>query len=209
LRHGNGADTGNGKIAGPLSKTVDCEDSLDISHKTRASQAQDHWAQHEVALQTIAALAELYPACFVANRWEPHRPLARGIHRELVERGILRPEECRLVLGLYVARPMYQRALAVGGARVNLAGNPAGEVTAEEMALATASVTRHEAKALAQAEAPQAARQTAYGERVRAKVVAPEPPDNTPRDGLGALKRAAAARKGADHDVRHDGFSKI
>jgi hypothetical protein len=36
VRHGNGAGTGDGKIAGPLSKTVDCEDSLDISHSRGA-----------------------------------------------------------------------------------------------------------------------------------------------------------------------------
>jgi hypothetical protein len=143
MRHDEGAGTGDGKIAGPMSKSVICGDKLDISRSQAVPQAQDWHAQRKAAEQTIAALADLFRAAFVANRWEPHRPLARGIHRELVERGILRPEECRLVLGLYVARPMYLKALAAGGARINLAGLPTGEVTAEEMAYAAASVARH------------------------------------------------------------------
>ena len=199
MRHGNGAGTGDLTIAGPLSKDVTCGDSLDISHSQAVPQAQDWHAQRKAAEQTIAALADLFPA-FVANRWEPHRPLARGIHRQLIDRGILRPEECRLVIGLYVARPMYQRALADGGQRVNLAGITVGEVTAEEIAQATASIVRHEARATAQAETARAARQAAYAERVRAKKQAtptpPPPSDSAPRFSLADLKAAAAARKG-------------
>jgi hypothetical protein len=115
LRDRNGAGTGDLTIAGPLSCSVICGDTHDIAQSRATPQARDCWdAERKAALQTIAALAELFP-CFTANRWEPHRPLARGTHRELVERGILRPDECRHVLGLYVARPMYQQAL-VGGA---------------------------------------------------------------------------------------------
>src|SRR6266446_6578335 len=106
MRHGNGAGTGDLTIAGPLSKDVICGDAFDISHPQSGPQAQDWHAQRKAAEQTIAALADLFPA-FINNRWEPHRPLGRGIHRELVERGILQPEECGLVIGLYVARPMY------------------------------------------------------------------------------------------------------
>jgi sRNA-binding protein len=123
---------------------------------------------------------------------------SRGIHRELIERGILRPEECCLVLGLYVGRPMYQRALAAGGARINLAGNPTDEVTAEEIAQATASVTRHEARAIAKTETARAIRQAAYAERIRAKqALVPSPSESTApqRDGLADLKRAAAERR--------------
>jgi sRNA-binding protein len=192
MRHGNGAGTGDLTIAGPLSSSVICGDRLDISHSQAVPQAQDWQAQRKAAEQTIAALADLFRGAFVANRWEPHRPLARGIHRELIDRGILRPEECRLVLGLYVARPMYQRALAAGGARINLAGNPTDEVTAEEIAQATASVARSEAKASAQAETARAARQAAYAEHKRGKkqAVTPTPSDNAvrPRDGLADLK---------------------
>jgi sRNA-binding protein len=199
LRRGNGAGTGEDKLAGPVSKDVTCGDSLDIVQKTSVPQAQDWRKEREAAEQTIAALADLFQVAIVANRWEPHRPLARGIHRELIERGILRPEECRLVLGLYVARPMYQRALAAGGPRINLAGNPTDEVTADEMAYAAATVARHEVKAIAQAEAARAARQATYAERVRAKqALVPSPSDSTApqRDGLAALRRAALAKKG-------------
>jgi sRNA-binding protein len=203
MRHDDGAGTGDLTIAGPVSKTVTCGDSLDISQKTPASQDQDWRVERKSAEQTIAALSDLFPA-FTANRWEPHRPLARGIHRELIERGILRPEECRLVIGLYAGRPMYLRALAAGGARINLAGNPDGEVTAEEMAYAAASVARHDARAIAKTETARAARQATYAERVRAKKQATPPPppppppsDSAPRFSLADLKAAAAARKGA------------
>lgn len=198
MHHGNGAGTGDDKIAGPVSRSVICGDRVDISHSQAVPQAQDWRKEREAAEQTIAALAELFPAAFIVNRWEPHRPLARGIHCELIDRGILRPEECRLVFGLYVARPMYQRALAAGGPRVNLAGNPTDEVTADEMAYAAASVARHEARTTAQAETTRAARQAAYAERVRAKqALVPSPSDSTApqRDGIAALKRAALAKK--------------
>jgi sRNA-binding protein len=198
VRYGNGAGTGDLTIAGPLSESVICGDTHDIAQTRPTPQARDWRVERKSAEQTIAALAELFPACFVANRWEPHRPLARGIHRDLVDRGILQPEECRLVLGLYVARPMYQRALAAGGPRVNLVGNPTDEVTAEEMALAAASVARIEARAVTQAEAARAARHAAYRERKRAKqVLAPARSDGPAirRDGLTDLKAAAAARR--------------
>jgi sRNA-binding protein len=196
LRHADGAGTGDLTTAGPLSKDVICADANDIAQTKQTPRAQDWHAQRKAAERTIAALADLFPA-FTANRWEPHRLLARGIHHELIERGILRPEECHLVLGLFVARPMYPRALAAGGPRVSLAGNPTDEVTAEEMAYAAASVARHEARAIAQAEAARTARQAAYAERKRAKqALVPASPDSAPRRlGLADLKAAAAARR--------------
>jgi len=74
--------------------------------------------------ETISTLAELFPATFVAERWQPHRPLKIGIGYDIVERGILTPAECRRVLGSYCQRRMYQIALAAGGARFDLNGRP-------------------------------------------------------------------------------------
>jgi sRNA-binding protein len=183
--------------AGPLPKDdVICGDALGIAHNQTKPQARDWRKDHDAALQTISALAELFPNCFVADRWKPHRPLARGIHRELIERGILQPRECSLVLRLYVGRLMYQHALAAGGVRINLGGLPVGEVAADEIKQAEAAIARSEAKAAARAQSARGARQAAYAERVQQKPApAPAPPANMKRDGLAALKAAAAARR--------------
>src|SRR6266853_6172954 len=54
------------------------------------------------------ALAGLFPAVFVAEQWKPHRPLKRGVHNDLIERGVLLPGECRAVFRRYCSRLMYQ-----------------------------------------------------------------------------------------------------
>jgi len=152
--------------------------------QTPASQAQDRQAQREVALQTLAALAELYPACFVADKSRPHRPLKRGIHRDLTDRGILRPEECPLVFRLYTMRRQYQKALAAGGPRVDLDGNMDGEVTAEEIENARRVMVRINAQ--------MKERQRAAREQGAPKA----PPSEAPRRlGLSDLQRAAIERR--------------
>jgi hypothetical protein len=45
--------------------------------------------------EIIGLLAELFPATFIAERWQRHRPLKAGIHLDLIERGVLLPAECR------------------------------------------------------------------------------------------------------------------
>jgi len=152
--------------------------------QTPASQAQDRQAQREVALQTLAALAELYPACFVADKSRPHRALKRGIHRDLIDRSILRPDEYRLVFLLYVTRRQYQKALAAGGSRFDLDGNVDGEVTGEEIKNARRMMVRINAQ--------MKERQRAAIEQETPKA----PPSEAPRRlGLSDLKRAAVERR--------------
>jgi sRNA-binding protein len=184
MRYGNGAGTGDLTIAGPLSKDVNCGDAFNIVQLPSASQVPDRRAQREAALQTLAALAELYPACIVADKSKAHRPLKRGIHRDLIDRGILRPDECRLVFLLYVRRRQYQKALAAGGPRVDLDGNVDGEVTVEEIEQAREVMVRINAQ---MRERQRAAREQG----------APEaPPSEAPRRlGLSDLKRAAVERR--------------
>jgi ProP effector len=88
------------------------------------------------AIAALAKLAELYPACFAADAAGPHRPLKIGIHRDLIERG-MQPGEVQALM-LYVKRPAYKAALIAGGPRYDLDGNPYGEVTAEQIAVAKA-----------------------------------------------------------------------
>jgi hypothetical protein len=59
MRHDDGAGTGDLTIAGPLSKDVN-GDAFNIVQLPPASQVPDRRAQREAALQTLAALAELY-----------------------------------------------------------------------------------------------------------------------------------------------------
>jgi sRNA-binding protein len=153
-------------------------------------------ARRKASKRTIPLLAELYPQCFTAEKWQPHRPLKIGVHLDLIARGVLLPDECRALFLRYCFRLMYQRAVAAGGARFDLDGNSVGEVAADEIEHARAVVAQMEAKVLAQAEAARI--EKAERKRVARRTMpkAP-PPDNTAprRLGLADLKAAAAARR--------------
>src|SRR5262249_38065532 len=103
--------------------------------------------------ELIAVLAELFPAAFAAEPWQPHKPLKIGIHQDLIDGGVLLPDECRAVFHQYCSRLMYQRALAAGGPRYGLNGEPAGEVTPEQINGGKSVVTAIEAKRAAKAKA--------------------------------------------------------
>jgi sRNA-binding protein len=143
----------------------------------------------------IEALAELFPQAFVAERWLPHRPLKIGIHLDLIARGILKAEETRPVLGRYVGRLQYQRALAAGGARYDLNGNEVGEVSPENIEQARQAVARLEAKAIARSEEARANFKASQAKRRSAE--APKEQSQPRRLGLADLKRAAVARRAA------------
>src|SRR5215475_4441058 len=99
----------------------------------------------------IAALAALFPAAFSAEPWQAHRPLKVGIGNDLVARGVLGAPEVNAALKRYVDRLMYQKCLAAGGARVDLEGNVAGEVSKEQRCRAERLVGRIKARLLADA----------------------------------------------------------
>jgi ProP effector len=204
MRHGDGAGTGEDELAGPVSSSVNCVDALDISQATPASQAEIQSirrARVDAARQHIAALAELCPACFAADKWETHRPLKVGIKADIVATGLLTSSECRRALGLYVGRLQYQKAVAAGGMRVDLDGNAAGKVEPDQVEHAAAAVAQIEAQVLAQAEAARlqkAERKSAAKQAKQAMPKAPPPDSPAPRRlGLADLKRAAVERKGA------------
>jgi len=88
----------------------------------------------------IDRLQTAFPACF--NRAEP-KPLKMGLGAELLARAGLHPTladlsrtQLRRALRVYTTAPAYQKALARGGPRYDLAGQPAGEVTPEQQAFA-------------------------------------------------------------------------
>jgi ProP effector len=150
----------------------------------------------------IAALAELFPAAFSAEPWQAHRPLKVGIGNDLVARGVFDAQDVNAALKRYVDRLTYQKCLAAGGARVDLDGNVAGELSNEHRSRAERLVARIEARQLAEAkteaESERAVRQAAApppnGKVVAMSLPAP-PPSSGGRLGLADLKRAAQERR--------------
>ena len=96
----------------------------------------------------ITALAAVFPAAFSAEPWQAHRPLKVGIGKDLVARGVFGAREVNAALKRYVDRLTYQKCLAAGGARVDLDGNVAGEVSSEQRCRAERMVSRIEARQL-------------------------------------------------------------
>jgi sRNA-binding protein len=71
--------------------------------------------------------------------------------RRLGARGPLGAPEVNAALKGYVNRLMYQKCLAAGGARIDLDGNVAGEVSSEHRCRAEKLIARIEARQLAEA----------------------------------------------------------
>ena len=118
--------------------------------------------------ETLTILVEWFPAAFVGLS-EPRRPpLKIGIHLDLIERAPISVEEAREALRYYTNGFAYLRALVEGATRVDLAGEPAGAVTADEAAFA-----KLEIKAI---YARLRARRKAEGSRDAPKLPPPKPP---------------------------------
>ena len=114
----------------------------------------------------LADLATRYPQTFVLEKYQPHRPLKVGIAADLRERCPAVERRVRSVaLSVYAKRIMYLQGLVAGAPRIDLDGNPAGEVTAKDEAYATATLAR----ILASREAGRVA---AVAERKRAEASA-------------------------------------
>jgi ProP effector len=119
----------------------------------------------------LALLTEAFPQTFMLEKYRPHRPLKVGIAADIparcpaVERRVL-----SAALSAYARRVMYLRALVAGAARVDLDGNPAGEVTAGDAEYAAAKL----AEILASRETKRAAAVHKGAAQV-AKPAAPRP----------------------------------
>ena len=102
----------------------------------------------------LTRLAEAFPQTFVLERGRRHRPLKIGIAADL-QAGCpaLEWRVLRVALAAYTGRVMYLRGLVAGAARIDLDGNPAGEVSAKDTEYATVKL----AEILAAREARKAA----------------------------------------------------
>jgi hypothetical protein len=78
-----------------------------------------------------------YPACFDPSN---PRPLKLHIHKDLAAAGYLRKATKR-VLAAYCLRRAYLNAMLAGAPRIDLDGQPAGEVTEDQAALAQAMLS--------------------------------------------------------------------
>src|SRR5262245_20561799 len=145
-------------------------------------------ARREAVAAAIMLLAELFPRCF--SIFEGRRcPLKLGIHLDLLTAldGAIMLAELHNALGAYCSNPVYLSALRKGVSRLDLNGEPAGTVTADEAAHAREMLARIRAKRKNRAAA--------------VKAQAPPPK----RLSLADLKAAALARK-LSLDKAHGGL---
>src|SRR5262245_39028071 len=84
------------------------------------------------AAAALRMLVELFPNCFA---WNNHRPLKIGIRQDIAARGVAL-NVARVGLRRYCIQIAYLHALIEGATRIDLDGQPAGVVTAEEAAAA-------------------------------------------------------------------------
>jgi ProP effector len=128
-----------------------------------------------IAKQDIHAalthLAEAFPQTFVLERSRPNRPLKIGIAADLQAHcPALEWRVLKVALAAYTGRVMYLRGLVAGAARIDLDGNPAGEVSAR----ATEHATVKRDEILAAREARKAAAVASKGAaQVAAAAAAP------------------------------------
>jgi ProP effector len=140
---------------------------------------------------TLACLAEAFPQTFVLEKYRPHCPLKVGIAAVIPARcAALEWRVLKMALTAYTGRVMYLRGLVEGAARLDLDGNPAGEVSARDAEYAAAK--------LATTLASRVAAAAKGGERVKpaAALPSPAPPAATTLKRL--VLRLPASRQSAD-----------
>ena len=126
-------------------------DALDVAAEASADEAAKASSKAHHPRTILNRLAELYPNAFHADGRKV-RPLAVGILKELQaaregEAGHgLSMQDLRRALRYYTQGAAYHRAVARGEARINLAGEAAGEVTEEQKAHAAAKLVELEPK---------------------------------------------------------------
>jgi sRNA-binding protein len=147
--------------------------------------------RERAAVQLIFRLEDLYPKTFFMLE-ERRRPLKQGIHLDILA---THPDIDRLGLGMafrfYVCNHRYQKRLAQGDDRIDLAGEPCGPATSEQRANAWKWLGSYSAKRKAEHKARKAAANPA----IAAPLAPPAP--GPKRISLADLRAAAAARKGA------------
>ncbi|PWC12117.1 RNA chaperone ProQ [Brenneria corticis] len=146
--------------------------------------------------EVIALLAERFPLCFTAEG--ETRPLKIGIFQDLVERvsetDNLSKTQLRSALRLYTSSWRYLYSVKLGVQRVDLDGNPCGEL--EQQHVDHARKQLEEAKARVQAQrAEQQAKKREAGEKA-------EPARARPANGKSAPRRERDAANASPRKPR-------
>jgi ProP effector len=133
----------------------------------------------DTAHATIELLATIWPTCF-AVRFRDRKPLKVGIAKDVAAAvaGAITPAELDAAFALYTRQLGYLRALQEGAVRVDLNGNAAGAVTADQAAMARRHIeriwARQSARVRARGLAVEAAAAKAKAEAEEAKRAAKE-----------------------------------
>ncbi|MFN3068322.1 RNA chaperone ProQ [Serratia sp. J2] len=138
--------------------------------------------------EVIAFLAERFPLCFSAEG--EARPLKIGIFQDLVERvqgeENLSKTQLRSALRLYTSSWRYLYGVKVGAQRVDLDGNPCGELEQQHVDHARQQLEEAKARVQAQRAEQNAKKREAAGESATAE----------PRRPRHAGKKPAVRREG-------------
>jgi sRNA-binding protein len=165
------------------------------------------------AIKAETAIAELVAAFPAAFTLDPTlvRPVKLGIKDDIYAQSAISRRRIKAALRSYCNSVHYLRASTEGAMRIDLIGEPAGTVTATEVAKVVAKRADKVASASRGAQTPRGA---GPGKPSRAATAAPKASDISKRTlpaepatpgqkrlSLGDLKRAAAARKALNMGV--------
>jgi ProP effector len=158
------------------------------------SMMEGHGQKVAHAFAVIELLAKRWPATFVVFE-QRRQPLKIGIHLDIltVLDGALTKSKLRLGLSYYTNNVGYLRALSEGAARIDLAGDAVGVVSADEAQQAVQALDRLAAyrKLRQQGRAKAPAEIKLVMEMTRKTIVRPAPV----RLGLADLKQLALSRR--------------
>lgn len=170
--------------------------------------------------EVIAFLAERFPQCFSAEG--EARPLKIGIFQDLVTRVEgemnLSKTQLRSALRLYTSSWRYLYGIKAGATRVDLDGNPCGELDEQHVTHARQQLEEAKARVQAQRAEQQAKKREAAiaaGEPVDAPRRERKPRPAAPRKDAGDRKPRAAAKPAAakaprpEREERHTPVSDI
>ncbi|MDX6019886.1 RNA chaperone ProQ [Scandinavium sp. V105_16] len=170
--------------------------------------------------EVIAFLAERFPQCFSAEG--EARPLKIGIFQDLVTRVEgemnLSKTQLRSALRLYTSSWRYLYGIKAGATRVDLDGNPCGELDEQHVTHARQQLEEAKARVQAQRAEQQAKKREAAiaaGEPVDAPRRERKPRPAAPRKDAGAnkprpvAKPAAAKAPRPEREERHTPVSNI
>nr|WP_113869042.1 RNA chaperone ProQ [Brenneria salicis]NMN91512.1 ProP effector [Brenneria salicis ATCC 15712 = DSM 30166]RBP58422.1 ProP effector [Brenneria salicis ATCC 15712 = DSM 30166]RLM29351.1 RNA chaperone ProQ [Brenneria salicis ATCC 15712 = DSM 30166] len=151
--------------------------------------------------EVIAFLAERFPRCFTTEG--ETRPLKIGIFQDLVERvpetDNVSKTQLRSALRLYTSSWRYLYGVKLGAQRVDLDGNPCGELEQQHVEHARKQLEEAKARVQAQRAEQQAKKREAAGDSAE--------PARTPRpQGKSEARRGRNGANATPHKARQSSF---